>query len=70
MTDYDSNSIVPVQGLQTITGLNPVVQRKEGKHRQQPNQEEDKPAEEREDSPQAQTKDQNGPAGGKIDYCA
>ncbi|MEJ2701015.1 MAG: hypothetical protein P8Z79_01090 [Sedimentisphaerales bacterium] len=70
MSDYDSNSIAPVQGLQTIPGLSSAGRRKEGKRRQQLRQEEDKSAEDKENRPQTPTEDQDGPAGGKIDYCA
>ena len=70
MLDYESNSIAPVQGLQTIPGLSPAGRRKEGKRRQQMRQEEDESTEDRESREQTPTENQNGPAGGEIDYCA
>ncbi len=82
MADYDSNLIKPVEGLQSITGLNPAKRREERKRRRQLNQENEEEGEQQldesveeqdmDDSPEKQTENRakRNPDGSRIDYCA
>ena len=82
MTDYDTNTIKPVEGLQSITGLTPAKRREERKRRRQllqENEEEgqqqlDESVEEQDmaDSPEKQTENRvnRNPDDTGIDYCA
>jgi len=82
MADYDTNTIKPVEGLQSITGLTPAKRREERKRRrqlQQENEEEgeqqlDESVEEQDmaDSPEEQTENRTNrnPDDTRIDYCA
>ena len=82
MADYDSNTIKPVEGLQSITGLTPAKRREERKQRRQLQQENEKEGEQQldesvdeqdmADSPEKQTENRanRNHDDTRIDYCA
>lgn len=72
MVDYESNTIKPVKGLDTIAGLAPSRPRDERKRRQQLHQDQDHEqfVEEDELAPKKQPKNENSQDGDGIDYCA
>ncbi len=82
MADYDTNTIKPVEGLQSITGLTPAKRREERKRRQQLQQENEEEGEQQldesveeqdmADSPEKQTENRGNrnPDDTGIDYCA
>ena len=82
MADYDSNTVKPVEGLQSITGLTPAKRREERKRRRQLQQENDEEGEQQldesvdeqdmADSPEKQTENRTNrnPDDIRIDYCA
>jgi hypothetical protein len=82
MADYDSNLIKRIEGLQSITGLNPAKRREERKRRRQFEQE-DEQTEEQSMKKSAQPQDMDNTSEGRadnpdninsertgIDYCA
>lgn len=72
MADYESNTIKPVQSLDTIAGLAPSRAREERKRRQQfhEEQEQEPPAEGDEFLTHEQPKNENNRNDDGIDYCA
>ncbi len=79
MTDYDSNMIKPVEGLQNITGLAPTRRREQRSRRQQLHEENENKEEQQSDESaddknpknlqEGRHVNKNG-SGGKIDYRA
>lgn len=78
MSDYDSNIIKPVEGMQNITGMAPARRREQRRRRQQlqdenENQDEqqlDESAEERILTNLQETQPENNSSGNGIDYHA
>jgi hypothetical protein len=74
MADYDSNLIKPVDGLKNVTGMDPIKQREERKHRQQlshDNEEKDETKKGRDSlRKRAGNKIDINSDGAGIDYCA
>lgn len=74
MTDYDSNLISPVQGLQNLAGIAPAKRRKDGSRRRETPEKEQEPnkaAIEDDAMPQERSERADDPLDNTgIDYCA
>lgn len=70
MADYESNTIKPVKGLETVAGLAPTRQREERKRRQQLPQEPDESTEGKAPLPEEQPQNEDEQDNDGIDYCA
>ncbi len=70
MADYESNTIKPVKGLDTIAGVAPTRQREERKRRQQLNCDQDEATKGQVPLPEEQPQNEGKQDNGRIDYCA
>lgn len=70
MVDYESNTIKPVQGLDTVTGLAPSRPREERKRRQHLQQGREQSAQSNGPLPEKQPQSKDNPNTDGIDYCA